>query len=66
MEKKEIVDSILESMRLEVTEFVDKESKIKSSVEYEEEVLRISREFAHRLISKSMGKMPKSRNAKKK
>lgn len=62
---KEIVDSILESMRAELTQFVDEESQIKSSLEYEERVLELSRKFAAGLITKSQGKMPKSRNSKK-
>lgn len=62
---KEIVDSILESMREELTQFVDEESQITSSLEYEERVLELSRKFAAGLITKSQGKMPKSRNSKK-
>ncbi len=65
MASKEIVDSILESIRDEVSEFVEKESKITSSLEYEEEVLRLSREFALKLISKGGQDLPKSRNSKK-
>ena len=65
METKEIADSILESMREEVTQFVANQSQVRSSVEYEEQVFELSRKFAAGLISKSMGKMPKSRNLKK-
>lgn len=65
MESKEIVDIILESMREELTQFVEHESQITSSTEYEEQVLELSRKFALGLISKSQGKMPKSRNSKK-
>lgn len=62
---KEIADAIWESMREEVVEFVEQESQISSSLEYEERVLELSRKFAAGLIIKSQGKMPKSRNSKK-
>ena len=65
MKSKEIVDAILESMREEVAQFVEQESQITSSLEYEERVLELSRTFAAGLIAKSQGKMPKSRNSKK-
>lgn len=65
MDKKEIVDTILESMREELTEFVEGESKISSSLEYEERVLALSRKFAKGLIAQLQGKMPGSRNSKK-
>ena len=63
--KEQIVDAILESMRAEVLQFVKQESKITSSVEYEERLLELSKKFARGLISKSQGKIPKSRNSKK-
>lgn len=62
---KEIVDSILESMRAELTEFIDEESGITSSLEYEKRVAELSRKFAAGLITGSQGKMPRSRNSKK-
>ena len=65
MKSKEIVDAILESMREEVTQFVEEESQIPSSMEYEERVLELSRKFAAGLIAKSQGELPKSRNSKK-
>jgi len=65
MKSKEIVESILESMREEVTQFVEQESQITSSLEYEERVLELSKKFAADLIVKSQGKIPKSRNLKK-
>ncbi len=66
MEKAKIVDSILETVKLEVAEFVETESSITCPVEYELKVLRIARAFAQNLISKSQGELPKSRNGKKK
>jgi hypothetical protein len=65
MENKQIVDTILESMRKEVAEFVATQSQITSSTQYEEQVIELSRKFAAGLITKSAGKMPKSRNSKK-
>ena len=65
MKSKEIVDAILESMREEVSQFVEQESQITSSSEYEQRILELSKKFAVGLIAKSQGKMPKSRNSKK-
>ena len=65
MKAKEIADAILESMREEVTQFIEQESQISSAIEYEERVLELSRKFAIDLISKSQGQIPKSRNSKK-
>ena len=57
MNTKEKVDAILESMREEVQQFVEQESQITSSTEYEERVLELSKKFALGLIDKSQGKM---------
>ena len=59
------MDSILESMREELTHFVEREGKITSSLEYEERVVELSKQFGAGIISGSMGKLPKSRNLKK-
>ncbi len=59
------VDAVLESMREEVAQFMEQESQITSSTDYEERVVELSRKFAAALITKSQGKMPKSRNLKK-
>lgn len=66
MEKRAIVDTILESLRDEVSQFVEEESKIDSSIEYEERVLSLAREFARKLTLETQGKIAKSRNSKKK
>jgi len=66
MKDKQIASSILDALREEVEEFVKKESEITDSIEYEEKVLALSRKFAKELISQSHGKLPKSRNSKKK
>lgn len=65
MKSKEKVDAILEAMREEVQQFLEEESQISSSTEYEDRVIELSRKFARGLISKSQGQMPKSRNSKK-
>lgn len=65
MKSKDKVDAILESLREEVMQFVEEESGIISSTEYEERVLELSKKFAVDLITKSQGKLPKSRNSKK-
>ncbi|PHN00548.1 hypothetical protein [Flavilitoribacter nigricans] len=65
MKSEEKVDAILESMREEVQQFLEEESQITSSTEYEERVIELSRKFARGLISKSQGQLPKSRNSKK-
>ena len=59
------MDSIFESMREELTQFVEAQGEITSSLEYEERVVELSKQFGAGVISKSMGKMPKSRNSKK-
>lgn len=63
--KKQLVDSILEAVREEVTDFVEIQGQIKSSIEYEEELLRLARKFAVELVKGSSGQLPKSRNSKK-
>lgn len=66
MDKNKIVDSILENVRAEITQFVEKEPTITCPIEYELTVLEIAKTFARKLITKSQGKIPKSRNFKKK
>jgi len=66
MKDKQIVDSILNGIREELEDFVRKESEITDPLEYEEKVLALSRKFAKELIGQSQGKLPKSRNSKKK
>lgn len=66
METKQLVDTILETVRAEMTAFIDHESKIKCPVEYETRVIEIARTLSRSLIQGSQGKLPKSRNGKKK
>ena len=63
---KQIVDSILETVRNEMSVFITEESDIKCPVEYETRVTELARSFARNLIIGAQGKLPKSRNGKKK
>ena len=65
MKSEKLAEAIWESMREEVVQFIEQESQITSSMDYEERVVELSRKFARDLIAKSQGKMPKSRNSKK-
>ncbi|MCB0631673.1 MAG: hypothetical protein KDD15_18135 [Lewinella sp.] len=65
MKSEDLADAIWESMREEVVKFIEQESQITSASLYEERVVELSRKFAQDLITKSQGKMPKSRNSKK-
>jgi len=64
--EKEVVESILSSVRAELHEFLKAESEMTSSMEYEERVLELTQKFARAIISKGQGELPKSRNSKKK
>lgn len=64
--KDQILESILRSVRTEVSTFLDEESGINCPVEYELKLIEVSRNFARTLLEKSQGKIPKSRNTKKK
>ena len=66
METKALVDSILETVRLEVTEFVNDESGISCPIEYEKRLIEIARNLALGIVSGTQGDLPKSRNSKKK
>jgi hypothetical protein len=64
--KEEVLDSILRSIRTELKEFLELESKITCPIEYESRVIEMSRNFGRSVIEQSQGKLPKSRNQKKK
>ena len=66
METKQLVDSILETVRAEMSSFIEQESEIKCPVEYETRVIEIARILSKNMILGSQGKLPKSRNGKKK
>ena len=64
--KDQILESILRNVRTEVSTFLDQESGIKCPIEYELRLIEMSRNFARTLLVQSQGKIPKSRNSKKK
>ncbi len=66
MENKQIVESILETVKEEIAQFVEHESEIKCPVAYETRVWEIARTISKNLILGTQGKLPKSRNLKKK
>lgn len=66
MDTKELVNSILETVRTEMAEFIDQESEIECPIDYELRVIEIGRKVSRNLILGSQGKLPKSRNSKKK
>lgn len=66
METKQIVDSILETVRIEITDFVEQESEIRFPVEYELRLIEIGRLMSRNLLLWTQGQLSKSRNAKKK
>ena len=64
--KSQIVDSILETVRSEISLFVEEEAEIKCPVEYELRVMEVSRVLSRNLILGTQGKVGRSRNTKKK
>ncbi len=64
--KQHLVNSILETVREELEDFMEVESQITSPVEYEKRVIKLSRTFARGILQGTQGKLPKSRNSKKK
>lgn len=66
MEKQERIDSILRMMRTKLEDYIDEESNITDPIEYENRLLEIGNNFALEVLKTSRGKVPKSRNGKKK
>ena len=66
METKQIVENILETVRAEISEFVEQESSIECPIEYEKRLLSIAQNVAKNLLLGTQGELPKSRNTKKK
>lgn len=64
--KDQILEAILSNVRAEVSLFLEEETKITCPIEYEQKLIEMSRNFARTVIEKGQGKMPKSRNLKKK
>ncbi len=65
LKNQQVVDAILASLQEKVSQFVEEESNITDSIEYEERILELSRKFARSLIVQTKGDFPKSRNSKK-
>lgn len=66
MERSQISESILRTVELEISNFLDIESEITCPIEYENTVISIGRRVAKTLLTNSRGEIPKGRNAKKK
>jgi hypothetical protein len=66
MDTKEIVNSILETVRTEITDFVKLDTTSGCPIEYEKRVIDIARNLSKSLILGAQGGLPKSRNFKKK
>lgn len=66
METKDLVESILEAVKTEISDFVEQESTIKCPIEYETRLLAIARNVSKNILLGTQGQLPKSRNAKKK
>ncbi len=64
--KAQIVDSILETVRKEMSEFIEEEPGIKCPIKYEKRVWELALSYARNVIEGAQGEVPKSRNAKKK
>lgn len=65
MKKEEIKQNILRLMSQEVDHWLDIQNKIEDGYEYEEKFLEASRKMNAILLTRSMGKLPGSRNKKK-
>lgn len=66
MERSQISESILRTVELEISSFLDIEPEITCPIEYENTVIDVGRRIARTLITNSRGEIPKGRNAKKK
>lgn len=66
METKQLVDSILETVRAEISDFVEQESSIICPIEYEIRLIEIGRKVSKNILLGTQGQLPKSRNSKKK
>jgi hypothetical protein len=53
-------------MRAELLDFLQSQANATSSSAYENSVLDLARQFAHKVATQQDGPLPKSRNAKKK
>jgi hypothetical protein len=67
METREaILESILRSVKAEVSQFLADEPEIKCPIEYEKRLIALSLTFGKSILENTQGQAPKSRNLKKK
>ena len=66
METNNLVDSILKTVKSEISDFVEQESSITCPIEYETRLLDIARNVARNILLGTQGELPGSRNSKKK
>ena len=66
MDTNKVVDSILDKIRTEITEWVQEEPNFTCPIAYEQKLLAISISIAKTMVLQSQGLEPKSRNLKKK
>jgi len=64
MEKAAIKAAILQSLSEELDIWLEKQEKITDGYEYEEQFMAMAQEVNKIILSKSMGKLPGSRNKK--
>jgi hypothetical protein len=65
MDKRQIIESILKTVRSEVEGWVEEEGKIKDPIEYEGRLLERALRIGKAMMEESGGKLPRDRNAKK-
>lgn len=65
MKKEEIRSHILRLMTVEIDQWLEGQEKISDGYEYEEKFLKVAQKLNNILLTQSMGKMPGSRNEKK-
>jgi len=66
MEKKQLIEAMLNAIRPEVEQWAEESQTIKDGYEYEDRLLVRMRNIGRIMLEKSMGKVPKDRNQKKK
>lgn len=66
MSDQERIDAILSKMRTKLETHIKEESEITDPIEYEDHLIEIGRKMSLEVLKSGLGKMPKSRNGKKK
>ena len=65
MERERLIQSILSNVEQELRLFFDQESNITCPIEYEKRLIKLGRKHSVDVMINSRGKLPKSRNSKK-